>query len=371
MTTLQTVEPWPTPATKMGFLFDWLLTLKCNYDCGYCGKGVNGNIAGHDNSRPHPDVDMALKMLEQGLRYVDTYMDIKKPNMRSAILNIYGGEAVYHPHIEFLLTKSSELYGQYKDKWALTRQLTTNASCGLEKWKKISEHVEYITFSWHSSGPVKLKMNFEKNLEYTNASGKSYQVLVLMYPKAWDECLYTITHFKKRGYNVRPKILDGDEGVYTNKQLNDLAQFFPEFSSEFVEKNKGKKIQREGRSCCGGKQMCIDRDYKSPVKFIERQTFRGWHCSANHFFLMADTDSQQFYTNKDCWVNESTTRGPIANISNMDVYIDKIRNKLSQDNNYFLKCVQKTCKCGMCAPKSISKESLSDVMKIYNQTLPA
>lgn len=371
MSTLQTVEPWQTPATKMGFLFDWLLTLKCNYDCGYCGAGVNGNIPGHDNSRPHPDVNTSEKMLEQGFRYIDTYMSIKKSNMRSVILNIYGGEAVYHPNIEYLLQRSSELYKPYKDKWPLVRQLTTNASCGQDKWKKISKHIEYITFSWHSDGPAKLKDNFVKNLEITHSSGMKYQVIVLMYPKRWQECLYALTLFKKRGYNVRPKILDGDEGIYTDLQLNDLAEYFPEFNSEFIERFKDNKMQRQGRACCGGKSICLDRDYKSPVKYVERKSFVGWQCSANHFFLMADSDSQQFYTNKDCWVNDGQTRGPIANCNNMDEYIDKVKGKLSNGKNYFLTCVQKTCKCGICAPKSTSMSSLVDVMKIYNQTLEA
>ena len=31
-----------------------------------------------------------------------------------------------------------------------------------------------------------------------------------------------------------------------------------------------------------------------------------------------------------------------------------------------MKCVQKTCMCGTCAPKSLKKENLYDIMKIYN-----
>jgi hypothetical protein len=50
----------------------------------------------------------------------------------------------------------------------------------------------------------------------------------------------------------------------------------------------------------------------------------------------------------------------------MDDYIDDMESKLSTDSNLFLKCVQKTCVCGMCAPKARSREDLINVMRIYN-----
>jgi hypothetical protein len=305
-------------------------------------------------------------MLEQGFNYVDTMMKIKKPGMRSVTLNIYGGEALYHPSIEHLLEQSSKLYEKYRKDWSLIRQLTTNASCGQDKWRNVMEHLEYITFSWHSQGPDKLQENFLRNLEITHDKRKRYQVIVLMYPARWKECTYTLSYLRKKGYNVRPRLLDGPLGVYDEHQLKDLSEMWPDDNDKLLKKIKGEMIVSKGRACCGGRPMCVNRDYKNPVTYVEREGFEGWHCSANQFFLMADSHTKNFYTNKDCHVRHDGTRGPIATIDTMDDYVSNLKETLSKTKDHFLKCVQKTCLCGTCAPKSVDKHKLSEIMKIYN-----
>ena len=75
---LQTIEPAYHPKSKMGFLIDWLITLKCNYDCSYCGIG----IFGHDNSLPHPDYEKSLRMLKQLYAYTDVMMIVKNSHSK-------------------------------------------------------------------------------------------------------------------------------------------------------------------------------------------------------------------------------------------------------------------------------------------------
>lgn len=366
MTDIRTVEAFPTPNQKMGFLYDWLVTMKCNYDCSYCGPdGPDGQIGGHDNRMAHPSKEICLKMLEHGFEYVDAYMENKKPTMRSVTLNIYGGEALYHPDIEEMMEQTSVLYNKYKDRFSLVRNLTTNATATQKKWENISEHLEQVTFSWHSQGPDKLKKNFLLNLDITHKAKKRYDLIILMYPGRWAECITMLRYLQNKGYNARPRILDGKEGVYTEEQLRDMSEMWAS-DEELVQDIKDSRIHTKGRACCGGRSMCTDRDYKNPKKFIPRDNFIGWQCSANQFFLMANCQSKNFYTNKDCHVRHDGTRGPIATLDTMAEYVVGLKHTLSSNSNHFLKCVQKTCLCGSCAPKSMDKEVLMDIMKIYN-----
>lgn len=360
MSDVRILEPFATPTTKLGFLLDWRVTMKCNYDCSYC--------TAHDNTLPHPDKHLCESMLSQALRYVDRVMEVKKTNMRSVTLNIYGGEAVYHPDIEYLLAKSSDLYDRYKDRWSLIRLLTTNASCNEKRWRNVIQHLEYVQFSYHAEGPGKLKENYLRNLSATHKSGKRYGGVIMMYPKYWQESIYMCRFMQKKGYNIYPKLIDGGLGKYNEEQLSDLKEFWPQLHDELINKMKDVNVMSKGRACCGNRLMCVNRDFKNPVKFVSQpnNSYMGYHCSANQFFLMADSHTQNFYTNKDCHVRMDGTRGPIATRDTMDDYIDDMERKLAMDSNLFLKCVQKTCACGTCAPKATSRDDLIQVMKIYN-----
>ena len=44
MTIIHTVEAAYHPKNKMGFLIDWLLTLKCNFDCAYCVSRKSNDV---------------------------------------------------------------------------------------------------------------------------------------------------------------------------------------------------------------------------------------------------------------------------------------------------------------------------------------
>ena len=94
--------------------------------------------------------------------------------------------------------------------------------------------------------------------------------------------------------------------------------------------------------------------------------FEGWNCSANHFFLHANSVYGEYYTNKDCRVKLDQTRGPIATIDTMPEYISYVRQHLLSNTLPVMRCVQKVCLCGTCAPKSIHKENLENIMNIYN-----
>ena len=359
---IQTIEPAYHPKQKMSFLVDWLVTLKCNYDCAYCPIGPTG----HDNSTKHPSVEQSLVMLDQMYEYVDVVMSHKKEASKEVIMQMLGGEVIYHPNVIKLMVASSERYEQYKERWRLKRRLTTNGTANEKTWKAVCDHIEGITMSYHSPGPEKLKNFFRSNLEYLNVIKKEHDVIVLMYPDKdhWRDCIQFLQWAREKDIAARPKMLDGPLGVYNKQHLNDLAEFVN--PAELEDWDTEKRADIQARGCCGGRKMCFNRQLKEHNTFVPRGVdgFKGWHCSANQFFLHGNNLTGKYYTNKDCRVKLDGTTGAIADTNTMPDHIKDMRTKQELPT---LVCAQTKCVCGTCAPKSVSRQELNEIMKIYNK----
>lgn len=365
MLPIHTIEPAYHPKNKMGFLIDWLLTLKCNYDCAYCPIGPKG----HDNSTQHPPMEKCVAMLKQMYQYTDVMMQYKKNQFKDAILNVYGGEALYHPNIEEILLETTRQFKPYENSWRLTRRITTNATAAVKKWKTICEHIEGITFSYHSQGSEKMKTLFKKNIDHALKIKKEYDIIVCVFPhfNYWQDCLNFLEYCKQNKLNARPKLLDGPLGIYNQKQIDELVPYLKDTSLGTVI-NQDISIDKQSRACCGGRSLCTNRNIKDYQTMVPRKLgFEGWYCSANWFFLHGNNVNGKYYTNKDCRVTLNQTRGEIANIDSMPSYMQQMEEKLSSNTLPIMRCVQKKCLCGTCAPKSIHKENLNEIMKIYNK----
>jgi len=362
MLPIHTVEPAYHPKNKMGFLIDWLLTLKCNYDCAYCVVGPKG----HDNSTKHPPIEKCMLMLKQMYQYTDVIMSYKKPQFKDTILNVYGGEALYHPNIENILVETTKQFERYSNRWRLKRRITTNATAPEQKWKNICEHLEGITFSYHSEAPEKMKTLFKKNIDHVLKIKKEHDIIVCMYPysKYWQDCLDFLEYCKTNNLNARPKLLDGPKGIYDQKQIEELSYYIKD---DNIEIKQNLQIDNQNRGCCGGRPLCTNRNIKDYNTLVPRDFgFQGWHCSANWFFLHGNSVNGEYYTNKDCHVRLDQTRGAIATIENMPEYIYDMKKQLLENKLLTMRCVQKKCLCGTCAPKSLYIEKLNEILKIYN-----
>jgi len=355
---IETIEPAYLPAQNMSILLDWKVTLKCNYDCSYCSTDW-----GHNNQIPHPDVNVCIKMLAQMYEYVDTISKYKKNKSKTAILNLLGGEVLYHPEVEKILSASTELYQPYKDRWNLNRRITTNATSSLDKWRYICDHIEGITVSYHSEGPEKLKQNVKNNLLYMRDNNVKYDMVVLMNNKEdfWPDCVTFIDWCKQENIKFRPKILEGPF-YYNQEQIKFLQNYY----NINVKEEKLQKLSGAGRACCGGRQLCFDRNIKDTHNYFPQDVnFNGWYCSVSWFFLTANSMTQEFYSNRDCHNNIEGTLGPLATMDNMDQYITKIDSMLSRGQFPVIKCKSNRCSCGLCAPKSLDKNKLQEIMSVY------
>ena len=355
---LHTIEPAYLPGQRLPLQLDWLLTLKCNYDCSYCAIGDSG----HNNAIPHPDKDRCIAMLEQLYRYSDVVNSFKKPKSRLVILNIYGGEAIYHPEIEHILQEATALYQPYRHKWTLLRRLTTNATSRPAQWRKICDNIEGCTVSYHSEGPDKLKQNVRSNIMHLKEIKMDYDVQILLNSDMtyWDDIMSFHAWCRANAVKYKLKILDGPTSVYNETQLAFINQHIPNSIKQ------GQTSRSQGRACCGGREICFNGDLKTRSKFVSQPNsdFTGWRCSVNLFFLMANSVTGRFYSNKDCRVTPSGTLGHLATIDTMDEHIKDFKRKLSEGYSG-VTCVQRRCVCGVCAPKSESEQNLSKVLENY------
>lgn len=368
------------PSNVPAFLLDWEITRKCNMDCSYCG--TDENYGGHLKNATHPPLDECLKTIDFMYEYVDLYMSHKKPTQRKVVLNVYGGESLFHPGIVEILNTCREKHIKYADKWHLTVTTTTNAVVNKKIWNNVINLVDEFTVSYHAEQlPKESNLFFDNLLKLVN-SNKRVKVVVLMHNnlQLWQKSLATIDFCIKNNIKWLAKALDNLDVTYTQEQYDYLKNIWVNQTKNsdqiavpitLIKKDKITSIQ-EGRACCGGRGLSINNDLRSNVKFVPRQGFKDWYCSVNWFFLFVRQDLKEIYTNKDCRTSLNSKVEPLGYLTDCQKVLDELKNNLNNKTLPVIQCVKDTCWCGYCAPKAekltdfkelVSRHVISDVIK--------
>ena len=353
----ETLEPVVDPSNRISFLLDWELTLKCNLDCSYCGPG-------HDNSTRHPPVSECLSALDFMFEYVDLYMATKPRGIRYVTLNVYGGEALHHPNIVEILSTIQSKYQPYRDRWALTVTTTTNTIVSNKKLKQIIPYIDEFTVSYHSEATEKQQQQFKDNLLEIKKSNKQQKCIVMMpyKPDGFHDAVDMIEWLTQNNIRMLPKQLDGADNIYKSDQVQWFDKFYK--SKTF---NLSKDTTADvGRSCCGGRQTCIDQDYKQRHFYVGNQ-FPDWYCSVNHFFLHVKQVTGEIFVNKDCKMSFDGTVGPIGHLETADQILLTLKKQLDTGTQPVIQCKKSRCDCGLCAPKSKNLETYKQIMKKYQK----
>ena len=156
------IEPAIDPSNRPTFLLDWELTMKCNLDCDYCYTGVESG--GHDNSTNHPPMEDCLQTIDFMYAYVDKYMSKKPKWQRMVVLNVYGGESIFHPNIVEILKAARQKHQVYNSKWPITITCTTNAVAGKSLWSEVTELIDEFTVSFHATALPKQRQQVKSKL---------------------------------------------------------------------------------------------------------------------------------------------------------------------------------------------------------------
>ena len=373
--TFKTVEPSIDPENKITFLLDWELTLKCNLDCSYCESGLDG---GHDNSTKHSSLNDCLKTIDFMFRYVDLYMKTKIRGLRYVVLNVYGGESLHHPHIVTILKAVREKYKQYQSDWQLIITTTTNAIISEKKLVEIIPLIDEFTVSYHVECTPKQKEQFRKNLLTIKQHNTRVKCIVLMHPEStlFDDANGMIDWLTTHGIKHLPRQLDHAIDVtkfnYDSQQVvwfknlyntktYQAEQQHPELT---VDIHGRTDLSDSGRACCGGRQLCLDQNYKSREFFVNNK-FTNWYCSVNHFFLYIKQVTGGIFTNKDCKMNFDGNIGSIGTLDRSQDLLDYIQQNLKNDTLPTIQCKKSRCLCGLCAPKSADLPTYNTIMKKY------
>lgn len=369
MNSVKSIEPAIDPGNKMTFLLDWELTMKCNLDCTYCLTDLYKG--GHDNSTSHPPLDECLKTIDFMYQYVDRVMESRIPGLRHVVLNVYGGESLHHPNIEEILAQVRKRYEPYSSKWSLTVTTTTNLIVTHRKLEKIIPYIDEFTASYHTEASDKQKEQFKSNVLTVKAAGKRLKCIVLMHAAAelFQDAQDQIAWCQSNDVRYLPRQLDHAE---SDTQFNYNKQQVVWFDKEYARRShnvettvphsafQDEKVDLAlvGRSCCGGRQLCTNQNYKERHAFVNNR-FVDWFCSVDKFFLYIKQVTGEVFVNKDCKMNYAGQVGPIGTLSNAQALID------AYDSTPVIQCKKWRCYCGLCAPKAQTIEEYHSVTKKY------
>jgi hypothetical protein len=325
---------------------------------------------GHDNSTRHPPLDECLKTIDFMFEYADIYMRTKPQGIRYVILNVYGGEALHHPNIVEILSVLRERYQPYQDRWQLTITTTTNAIISPGRLDRIIPFIDEFTVSYHTDNTADQKQQFRNNLLKIKAAGVRQKCIVLMHsePDKFADAQQMIGWLKENDIKHLPRQIDVIETVdaspkdfnYNEQQIVWFEGIYKKSLENSVIKNNLTSLTDTGRTCCGGRHLCQNQQYKVPEKFVANR-FPGWHCSVNHFFLYIKQVNGEVYVNKDCKMNYDGTVGPIGNLLNVDAILTQARDP----SRPVIRCAKKQCYCGLCAPKAEDLDTYKTIMRKY------
>lgn len=363
------------PSNTPSFLLDWELTKLCNLDCSYCATGIDG---GHDNSTKHPPLEDCLKTIDFMYEYVDQYMQHFKPSHRKIILNVYGGESLFHPNIIEILEQCRSKYNAYKDKWHLTITCTTNGVVGPRQWRKIVPLIDEFTVSYHSENNPKQKQQYKNNVLYLKEQSKRFKCVIMMHnnESKFQDGLSMVSFCEENNLRFIAKPLDNvnDTWSYTKDQFNTLKTFWINKSAPLQRMDYKKSMDSigntdkvssisQGRPCCGGRKLSLNGNLKSSVSFVPAQGFKNWSCSVNWFFLFVRQVDGAVYTNKDCKMSTSGKVEPLGYLKSSDQIINTLKHQLSNKTMPIIKCLKNVCMCGFCAPKADNEKDFLDLIK--------
>jgi MoaA/NifB/PqqE/SkfB family radical SAM enzyme len=359
------------PDNIPSFLLDWEVTKKCNLDCSYCSTDIE--TGGHNNSSKHPPLEECLRSIDFMYEYVNLYMEHKKPSQRKVILNVYGGESLFHPDIVEILQACRDKYKPYADFWELTVTTTTNAVINVNIWEKIVPLIDEFTVSYHAENLPKQEKLFFSNLLSLKKLNKRVKVVVMMHSELWENSIRAIEFCKSNSIRYLAKPYDNNNLSYSNKQYDYIKNYWiSNTNTKNIEESKqrlkfiGNKDTvisfNEGRACCGGRKLALNNSLSSSVTFVSQQGFKGWHCSVNWFFLFVQQLTGKVYTNKDCRTSLNSKVEPLGDIKNYPQMIDQLKDYLDNKNIPVIQCVKSTCMCGYCAPKAENIEDFKDLI---------
>ena len=295
------------PLDKDLFVFQWMVTRRCQFDCSYCPDFW------HDRKAPSHSLSMLKLTATRIIQNLPPNPD------RRFLLNITGGEPTTNKNLILFL----KWFGK---NYSYSANVSTNGTKNVDYYKELIKHSS-VFFTIHSefANERKIITNIIETHKFAIKNNLSNKVMVFFVQEHWNnevEQTYK-DFFEKQGIiyrNVSYHLVDFNE----NKQIRPLRIFKDRFKFEEYEKQKIENLH--GKSVYGDfgyeyKNDCImhynDGSFeKSSTKKIcdaSSQQWKNWKCGA-HFNSVYINDTLEVY---NC-VGKNVCFG---NIQDSDFYI--------------------------------------------------
>jgi hypothetical protein len=305
-------------------------------------------------------------------------MAIKPKGIKYVILNVYGGESLHHPDIIEILMKVKEKYKEYENRWHLTVTTTTNAIVSEKKLDKIIPLIDEFTCSYHSENTEQQKIQFKKNLIAIKKQGKRVKSVILMHPEdnLFKDSQEMINWCLDNDIRYLPRQLDHSIDTtqfnYSSNQVIWLQNLYREKTRnsdhvvKIVKRNDRFDMADSGRACCGGRTLCHSQSDRQHKFFVENK-FPDWYCSVNEFFVYVKQVNGEIYVNKDCMMKFDGTVGPIGTLKESNKLLEWTKKNLEHKIMPVIQCKKTMCLCGLCAPKSATREEFDNLIEKYHR----
>jgi len=364
------------------FQITWDLGRRCNYDCTYCP------VTRHDNFSPHASLDELKSSVNFVYSYIDLYMQYRKEDRAS--ISFTGGEPTVNPNFIPFVKYLKEAYDEkYKDRWQNALTLTTNGAMSQKMAQAVIDNLSHVTVSYHAQSNQKLKDQVrDRILQFKKAEDNGnfrINVNVMFHAQHFDECKDLCEFLQEHDVKYVPRVigeeadskpsfahkyspeqLDYMKNYWNNntKKLNKEKEVSKVLSAAGEKKSESDKLGMSiGRPCCGMRNMCLSNKTESITsQFVNKRDFKGWSCSVNWFFLHIEQQTDQVFHHQTCQAKFDGTRGAIGKLSQGDIILKDLKNKLENKKMTTIICPKQTCGCGLCAPKSMYSDRYKEVV---------
>lgn len=341
----------------------WDLGRRCTFACTYCGP--------HHSNKWSPNTPLATLQhtLDGVVEYVDIMNQHRKEDM-VATLAFTGGEPTINPDFFEFIAYAKRTYPD------LNTNVTTNGCFSLRKTEQIIDNIGSTTVSWHAEATDMEKMLVRQTLEVMANENYNVRVNVMFHKDYFDEAVGICDWLDEIGVKYTPRVIgdsgneedvkDGTAHIYTREQL----QWFKDYwnrGKEAVNNDaeETKTAQNIGRPCCAQRplELKLDGEWQKGT-FVPSNDFYGWNCMINWDFLFVNSELDGVWHHQTCQVNLEGRVGPIGKASEFDKINEKLRAQMSTGQMPVIKCPKRWCGCGLCSPKAVLEE---DMTEIWNQ----
>lgn len=339
------------PINADPFLITWDLGRRCNYDCSYCPSHR------HDNFSPHATLDDLKKSADFIFEY--SKLVSKYRINKDFHISFTGGEPTVNPKfIEFAKYVRDKYQTDYKEHFNLKLDLTTNGAMSYSTAQAIIENFDYVTVSYHAEAVTKLKKQVMDRILQFKSSKIGLKVNVMFHSQYFEECKHVCEELKISQIKFVPRLI-GDDPDSKSSQ----AHFYTEDQKKWLTDYWGMDFGLTSRPCCGSRtfSVCSD-DSCQQTNYVNFREFKDWSCSVNWYFLHIEQQTGLVYHHQTCQARFDGKKGSIGSLENSKEIIDVLKNYLETNSMPLIVCPNKICGCGVCTPKSKSRQDLLKIL---------